>query len=87
MFIRPELVRGSAANSAVRLGLLGCGGRGTGVAESFVKNAGARITALGDMFPDNLERAQAHLKTGGAPAFHGPKAYEQLFSSNAIDAV
>jgi len=27
MFIKPELVRGTAANSAVRVGLLGCGGR------------------------------------------------------------
>ena len=29
MIMKPELVRGTAANSAVRLGLLGCGGRGT----------------------------------------------------------
>ena len=29
MFIKPSLVRGTAANSAVRVGLLGCGGRGT----------------------------------------------------------
>jgi len=28
MFLKPELMRGSAANSAVRVGLLGCGGRG-----------------------------------------------------------
>ena len=29
MFIKPALVRGTAANSAIRVGLLGCGGRGT----------------------------------------------------------
>ena len=29
MFIKPGLVRGTAANSAIRVGLLGCGGRGT----------------------------------------------------------
>ena len=29
MFIKPSLIRGTAANSAVRVGLLGCGGRGT----------------------------------------------------------
>jgi len=28
MFIRPELVRGTAANSTVRVGLLGAGGAG-----------------------------------------------------------
>src|SRR5262249_2750077 len=30
MFIKPQLVRGTAANSAVRIGLLGCGGGGAG---------------------------------------------------------
>ena len=27
ILIRPKLVRGTAANSAIRVGLLGCGGR------------------------------------------------------------
>ncbi len=45
-----RLVRGAEANSAVRVGLLGCGGRGTTVADSMVKNAGARVVALGDLF-------------------------------------
>ena len=29
MFIKPQLVFGTEANSAVRVGLLGCGGRGS----------------------------------------------------------
>ncbi|HWB95490.1 MAG TPA: Gfo/Idh/MocA family oxidoreductase, partial [Bryobacteraceae bacterium] len=97
LILRPELVRGYPANSAVRLGLLGCGGRGTGVATSFVENAGARITALGDLFSDQLERGKAHFDKvagkHGHPAvansqlFHGPRAYEQLFHSKEIDAV
>lgn len=97
MILRPELVRGYAANSAVRLGLLGCGGRGTGVATSFVENAGARITALGDLFSDQLERGKAHFdkvaRKHGHPVvattqlFHGAHAYQQLFGSKEIDAV
>ncbi len=54
LIVRPEAVRGSAANSAVRLGLLGCGGRGTAVATSFATNTTARVVALADMFPDQL---------------------------------
>ena len=38
MIIKPQLVRGTAANSAIRLGLLGCGHRGTHVATSFANN-------------------------------------------------
>jgi predicted dehydrogenase len=93
LIVRPEQVRGTQANSAVRLGLLGCGGRGTGVAAGFVTNAGARLTALGDLFPDQVERARAQFEKAGQAKidaghlYHGPKAYEQLFHSDAIDAV
>ena len=44
-----RLVRGSEANSAPRLGLLGCGGRGTAVASGFVNDTSARVTALADL--------------------------------------
>ncbi len=97
LILAPRLVRGTAANSAVRLGLLGCGGRGTGVAAGFMQHAGARVTALGDMFPDQLERAKSRLdaaaaklghgRIDGSNLFRGPEAYRQLFASGAIDAV
>src|SRR5258708_23026045 len=53
MFLKPELVRGTAANSAVRVGLLGCGGRGTEDATHLVDTGGARVVALGDLFKAN----------------------------------
>ena len=37
LILKPDIVRGYQRNSAVQMGLLGCGGRGTGVAESFTK--------------------------------------------------
>src|SRR5215472_11625751 len=58
MFIKPELVRGTAANSAVRVGLLGCGGRGTEDATNLV-DAGARVVALADLFQDQLASPKA----------------------------
>ncbi|MGE5644846.1 MAG: Gfo/Idh/MocA family protein [Acidobacteriota bacterium] len=91
MIIRPELVRGTQANSAVRVGLLGCGGRGTGVAEGMVQNAGARITALGDMFEDQLTKAKAHFDPMGvvdpSQLFSGPHAAEKIAASKEVDAV
>ena len=33
--LRPELVRGSQANSKIALGMIGCGGRGTWIADLF----------------------------------------------------
>jgi predicted dehydrogenase len=95
--LKPSTVFGTQANSAVRLGLLGCGGRGTAVTESFLRNSGAVVTALGDIFPDNIDRAVRTLSgistsmrkpaLEGVPTFKGIKAYEQLFASKDIDAV
>ena len=97
MIIKPELVRGSAANSTVRLGLLGCGGRGRNVASSFLQHTDAVVTAIGDMFADNLEKGRSVLDEAaqkyGKPAidpsraFRGPDAYQQLFACKEVDAV
>ena len=95
--LKPSVVFGSQANSAVRLGVLGCGGRGLGVTSSFLENTGAVVTAIGDIFQDNLANGKKTLDEVsaklGKPAieaarmFGGPKAYEQLFASKDIDAV
>ena len=97
MFIKPALVRGSAANSAVRVGLLGCGGRGTEDATNLVDTGGARVVALADMFQDQLGTARAHFdqiqQAKGYSAldesqlFLGPHAYRQIASSNEVDAI
>jgi predicted dehydrogenase len=84
--LNPSLVRGSAAQGAVRLGLLGCGGRGVGVAESFVKNAGARITAVADLFSDRAEAARKQFQAGASQVFSGPHAAQALLASSEIDA-
>ena len=95
--IGARLVRGTETNSAVRVGLLGCGGRGTADATSMVTNAGARLTALADLFDDQLDRARQHFdelaaKQGAAaidPAqiFRGPHAFEEIAQSRQVDAV
>jgi myo-inositol 2-dehydrogenase / D-chiro-inositol 1-dehydrogenase len=91
MIVRPELVRGTQANSAVRLGLLGCGGRGTTVATGMIQNAGARLVALGDLFEDQLTKAKAHFDPLGpvdpSLLFSGPHAYEKMAASKEIDAI
>jgi myo-inositol 2-dehydrogenase / D-chiro-inositol 1-dehydrogenase len=96
MFIKPALVHGTAANSAIRVGLLGCGGRGTEDAKNLV-DAGARVVALADLFQDQLDAARANFdkiqQTKGfssldsAQLFVGPNAYQQIAVSKEVDAV
>ena len=95
--LKPSLVFGTQASSAIRLGLLGCGGRGRNVMGSFLENTSAVLTAIGDMFQDNLDAGKQKLDEVsakfGKPAidpsrmFRGPKAYEQLFASKDVDAL
>ena len=97
MFIKPSLVRGTAANSAVRVGLLGCGGRGTEDATNLVDTGNARVVALGDLFGDQLYAAHSHFdqmqQAKGYAAidtsqlFLGPHAYEQIAESKEVDAI
>ncbi len=86
LILDPRLVRGTQANSAVRLGLLGCGGRGSDVASGMVKNAGARITALADLFPDPIEKARARF-TDATQFFRGPDAAREIAAADGIDAL
>ncbi|HOQ62255.1 MAG TPA: hypothetical protein PKZ08_16625, partial [Vicinamibacterales bacterium] len=52
--LKPATVFGTQANSAVSLGLIGAGGRGTAVTRSFLQNSGAVLTAVADIFQDQL---------------------------------
>jgi myo-inositol 2-dehydrogenase / D-chiro-inositol 1-dehydrogenase len=97
LLLNPRAAFGYEANSAVRHGLLGCGNRGSSVAESFARNTSARIVAVADIFPDKLaaghERFNTILASLNQPAiddkllFHGPHAFEQLASSKDVDLI
>lgn len=97
LLLKPRTAFGYQANSAVRLALLGCGSRGTAVATSFAKNTPARVVALGDLFPDQLEKGKAHFDqvagTLNYPGvdqklmFRGSHAFEEVAASRDVDAV
>ncbi|HYX81658.1 MAG TPA: Gfo/Idh/MocA family oxidoreductase [Gemmatimonadales bacterium] len=97
MFIKPELVHGTRANSDIRVGLLGCGGRGTEDAQNLVDTGGARVVALADLFQDQLDAAHTHFDEvqqakgfaalDASQLFVGPHAYEEIANSQAVDAI
>jgi myo-inositol 2-dehydrogenase / D-chiro-inositol 1-dehydrogenase len=77
----------------LKAGLVGCGGRGTGAAINFL-NAGPnlQITALGDVFPERVERCRSTLKAQrdvDVPArncFSGFDAYKYVIDSD-VDVI
>jgi predicted dehydrogenase len=53
----------AAGSDTIRVGLVGCGGRGTGAAEqSLTADPGMKLVAMGDAFPDRLESCHETLK-------------------------
>lgn len=51
-----------AGSDEIRVGVIGCGGRGTGAAVDCIKSApGVRIVAMGDLFQDRVESSRGRL--------------------------
>jgi predicted dehydrogenase len=78
-----QSLRGTAANNAVKVGLIGSGGRGTYDASIAAKDPNAHIEAICDLFDDRLQAAKSKIPAPGAKVF---KDYKDLLASD-VDAV
>ena len=83
--IKPSLVRGTAANSQIHLGLVGCGGRGTWLAKLFKEHGGYNVVAVSDYFQDRADRAGNELGVPQANRFTGLNGYLKVIEK--ADAV
>jgi len=94
--IAPAFVH-AAGSDVLRVGLVGCGGRGTGAASQALRaDPNVRLTAMADAFADHLERSLAELRQDTEIAkkldvprerqFVGFNAYRQLIDSG-VDVV
>jgi len=80
----------AAGSDMIKVGVIGCGGRGTGAIGNVLESAqGVKIVALGDAFKDRLEQCRANIKKYGANAevpddhcFVGLDAYEKVIASD-----
>ncbi len=84
--LKPELVRGTAQNSKVDLGIIGCGGRGTWIAALFQKHGGYNIVAAADYFPDRVEKFGEKLGVAAERRCTGLSGYRRLLDQK-LDAV
>ncbi len=85
----------AAGSDTIRVGLVGCGGRGTGAARDAVVSAdGVDIVAMGDLFENRLDKSRAalaeeigdKLKVTDENCFIGFDAYERVIESD-VDMV
>lgn len=83
--IKPALVHGTEANSKVDLGIIGCGGRGTWIAELFAQHGGYNIVAVADYFQDRVDGCGGKLGVDNARRYTGLSDYRKLLGK--VDAV
>jgi predicted dehydrogenase len=84
--VRPSAVRGSEANSALALGAVGCGGRGSWIAELFQKHGKYRYVACADYFQDRVDTFGKKYEVPPAARFTSLSAYKRLLEQK-LDAV
>lgn len=84
--MKPEIVRGSQANSKIKLGLIGCGGRGTWIADLFIEHGGYELTAAADYFKDQVDAFGDQFSIPKKKRFSGLSAYKRLLDSK-VDAI
>src|SRR5262245_54776950 len=87
------LVHAAGQEQAVSIGLIGCGGRGTGAAGNCLESSkNVRVVAMGDLFEDRLNASRKQLskfdgyKVDDANAFVGFDAYKKVIESG-VDLV
>ncbi len=89
----------AAGDEVIRIGLVGCGGRGTGAASQALQSPGnVELVAMGDAFQDQMERSltniekavkkdeSAHIQVAQENMFVGFDAYKKVIDSG-IDLV
>lgn len=84
--VKPELVRGSNANSKVNLGIIGCGGRGKWIANLFQKHGGYNVIAAADYFADRVNGLADKMQIPAAHRYTGLSGYRRLLDQK-VDAV
>lgn len=76
-------VRGTAANSAIKVALIGAGGRGGTLASILVKDKRVRLVALCDLFDSQIEKAKKRIPIDEVQVY---KDYKKVLESD-VDAV
>lgn len=78
---------GSAANSRIKIGLIGSGSRGLFLLNLIQEHGGYEIAAVADYFPDRVKLAGEKFNVSPARQFTGLKCAEKMIASGGLDAV
>jgi predicted dehydrogenase len=86
LLAKPSLVRGSEANSRLKAGMIGLGGRGSLIGKMLVDHPGFELVAACDYFKEVVDEKGAELGVPESHRFHTLSGYKGLVDSD-LDAV
>lgn len=84
--VSPQAVRATTANEKVNIGFVGCGGRGSWIADLFQKHGGYNIVAAADYFEDRVTKFGNRFEVKTGARFTGLDGYKRLLGT-PLDAV
>lgn len=95
--LKPGIAFSSVRNSAIQVGIIGCGSRGTEVISAMSRSTNANIVAMADLFEDKLREGKTRLDKlnaakgfvdiKGGNTYQGSKAYLELLANKDVQAV
>ncbi|HEY5911290.1 MAG TPA: Gfo/Idh/MocA family oxidoreductase [Verrucomicrobiae bacterium] len=84
--VKPSLAFGAEENSKLAIGLIGCGGRGTWIADLFAASGKYRFVACADYFKDKADKVGDKFKIEVESRHSGLSGYKRLLEQK-LDAV
>ncbi len=85
VLVAPCAVRTYAVGSKINLGLIGCGGRGSWIADLFAKHGGYNLVAVADYFKDRTNNVGDKFNIPSSHRHTGLSGYKKLIEQ--VDAV
>ena len=79
----PRALGAAAGSDTIRVGIIGCGGRGTGAAQNALDSSpGVEVVAVADLFQQSAERARKLFQVSADNCFWGFDAYQKLLATD-----
>lgn len=86
LIAKPSDVRAAEANSRIELGIIGCGGRGSWIADLFEQHGGYKVVAVHDYFRDRVDKVGEKLQIDASRRHVGLDGYKEMLKGK-LDAV
>lgn len=81
------LLRADETKQKIKLGIIGCGGRGKFIGDLALEHGGYEIVSLADYFQNQVDKLGSDFHVPAARRFTGLNCYKRMLDAGGIDAV